>query len=61
MLVLEGPLVPQAILVPHALLDPQAFEAFQMPLPFGRTVLPQTAVVDHRGDHAQLLVSGRTK
>jgi hypothetical protein len=61
MLLPEGPLVPQAILLPHVSLDPQTLEEFQMVLPFGRTVPPQTAVVDHWADHAQLLATGRTK
>ena len=60
-LVPEGPLVPQAMLVPHVPLDPQTLEEFQIALPFGRTTLPQTAVVDHWGDHFQLLANGRMK
>ena len=62
MLVPQVPLVPQAMLVPHELLELQTSLAFQMLVPpFGRTVLPQTLLVDHCGNHLQLLVNGRTK
>ena len=58
----EGPLVPQAMLLPHVLLVPQTLDAFQMVVPpFGSTVVPQTAMVDHWGDNLQLLSNGRTK
>ena len=60
--------VPQETLVPHETLVPQdtfcaqALEAFQMVVPPpARTVDPQTALVDHTGDHRQMLDSGRTK
>ena len=56
-----GPLVPQAMLVPQLLLEFQAYDAFQIALPPGSTVFPQTFVGDHSDDHLQLLVNGRDK
>ena len=60
MLVFEVPPVPQAMLVPHVPLELQALEEFQIVLPFGSAVLPQTSNGDHCGNH-QVLSSGSTR